>query len=124
RVAVRRNCDPATPGNRRRRAAHRNLRRALRRSDSASARQQAFGAFLSARSGEGEGAWIGRDLQPILVAYPAMAKVALAMAELDSAVWSSGSGHQASDGELLALARTVESLDLEVAANTLQGESR
>lgn len=124
RVAVRRNGDPATPGNRRRRAAHRNLRRALRRSDSASARQQAFGAFLSARSGEGEGAWIGRDLQPILVAYPAMAKVALAMAELDSAVWSSGSGHQASDGELLALARTVESLDLEVAANTLQGESR
>ena len=124
RVFVRRRGDPAAPANRRRRAARRNLKRGLKQSDSASGRLHAFGGFLSARSGEGVGAWIGRDLGPARELDEALAEVAKAMAALDAAVWSTESDSTPSDGELLALARKVESLDLEALATTLHGEVR
>ncbi|MFT4709744.1 MAG: hypothetical protein ACI8Q9_000867, partial [Planctomycetota bacterium] len=124
RVLVRRSGDPAAPGNRRRRAARRNLKRGLKRSDSASGRLHAFGGFLSARSGEGEGAWIGRDLGPALDVDQSLAEVAKAMSALNAAVWSSGGNNLPSDGELLALARSVEALDLVAVATNLHGEAR
>jgi len=61
RVVVRRRGDPNAPAARRRRAARRNLARELGRAGDASAQARALYAFLAARSGEADQAWIGRD---------------------------------------------------------------
>ena len=61
RGAVRRRGDPASEAARRRRGALRRLRRRLAASDDGAAQLVAFTDFLSDRTGEAHGAWLGRD---------------------------------------------------------------
>jgi len=58
----RRRGDPSAPTARRRRAALRRLRPALKAAHSASDQSAALAQFLADRSGEPAGAWLGRDL--------------------------------------------------------------
>lgn len=61
RIFVRRRGAPDAPVERRRRAAYRNLKRALSRAKSASDQARAVHVFLAARTREPEQAWVGRS---------------------------------------------------------------
>jgi len=61
RTAIRRRGDPDAPVARARRAARKVLRRDLARAKTASDQARALQRFLSARTGEAEQAWVGRD---------------------------------------------------------------
>lgn len=92
RTRLRRLGDPDAPAARRRRRAPRALARALAQARSASAQRAALAAYLGARSGESEHAWIGRALADFRTraAEPlgteAAAELAEALARLDEAV--------------------------------------
>tara|TARA_R110002126_G_scaffold27665_15_gene92858 strand:- start:758 stop:2518 length:1761 start_codon:yes stop_codon:yes gene_type:complete len=96
RTAARRHGDPAAPATRRRRAAGKRLAQDLVRARTAREQQRALTTFLSSRTGEGPGAWEGRDpelwrksVDAHLSEGPARELHQL-LEELDSAVYSRG----------------------------------
>ena len=122
RRQVRKGGEPGAPLERRRRAARRALGRSLKAAQTSQERLHAFGAFLSARSGESDNAWIGRDLDPVLgdQADDGVMRLAATLDALDLAVWAPDATLGPSDGELQDVARMLVSSDLVQVAATLR----
>lgn len=99
RTAVRRRGDPDAPIARARRTARRALRRDLARAKTASEQERALQRFLSARTGEPEQAWVGRD------------PVAWARASSERSAREGGGVATLSDESARALADLLASLD-------------
>jgi len=92
RMLVRRGGDPDAPAARRRRAARKRLVRELRGVSDANGQTEAFCRFLAARSGEGDQAWIGREVEPTIsgLDQPAAAELQAILDKLDRANWAHG----------------------------------
>jgi hypothetical protein len=112
RTIVRRRGDPDAPRQRARRRARRELARALARAAregaGASAQARAFQHFLAQRTGEGEQAWVGRDVRAWARAHaeewPLSAEHAGELERLlqqfDERTWSTGGAAAGSDQAL------------------------
>ena len=85
--------DPDGPAASRRRAARRRLRKDLAQATSASAQVTALSHYLSARTGEADAAWIGRDVEEWAAVHPGLRPEAVAELvrlgdELDQRAWA------------------------------------
>jgi hypothetical protein len=110
RAFVRRRGEPDAPLARRRARARKELARSLRRAGTPQERLRALTAFLAARSGEPDEAWVGRDPGRWLAergdgaaAGEDAARLAAVLARLEEAIWGGGSA-SVSDGEILLAA--------------------
>jgi hypothetical protein len=126
RTQVRRAGDPDAPLERRRRRARREFARALKGADSPVQRMEALGAFLGARSLEGDQAWIGRTWSPTLGGEHSkqLGELGAVLQQLDGAAWGPGAAAGPGDSELLALVESLESVNLESAAEELREGTR